>query len=301
VAITHVNDWYALPVAVRASVGNDTRLIADLHEYAPLEFENRWYWLYLYKPMVDYFLKKYIPSASATITVNEMIAEKYQQEFGFQPKVVMNTPSITAAPPFRLTEFETIRIVHHGYAIPDRRLDLMIDTVAQADSRYVLHLMLLDNGTGYLDRLKKMAQTVAPGRVFFDAPVSPSEIVSTISRFDIGFFLLPHTNFSYKAALPNKFFDFIMAGLAVCVGPSPEMARLVNEFECGVVADSFDPFEVAKLLNSLSAEQIDLMKAKSIDARKALSAEREMDKLLDIYGSVISSQGQVAKTMLPNP
>jgi hypothetical protein len=37
------------------------------------------------------------------------------------------------------------------------------------------------------------------------------------------------------------FVEFIQARLAVAVDPSPEMARLVQRYGCGVVAPDFPP------------------------------------------------------------
>jgi hypothetical protein len=130
---------------------------------------------------------------------------------------------------------------------------------------------------------------VAPGRVFFHQPVRPAEIVSRISEFDMGIFVLPFTSFSYWAALPNKFFDFIAAGLAVCIGPSPEMTQLVRQFGFGVVTRSFEPAEVADTLNRLSAADIDQMKLKALEAGDTLNADVEMAKLIALYTGLLET------------
>jgi len=38
-------------------------------------------------------------------------------------------------------------------------------------------------------------------------------------------------------ALSDKLFEFIQACLADAIGPSPEMARIIHEDSCGIVAD----------------------------------------------------------------
>jgi hypothetical protein len=162
----------------------------------------------------------------------------------------------------------------------------MIETLSLTDARYVLHLMLMDRSRGYISDLKGMAQRLAPGRVFFHPPVPPREIVNRISEFDIGFYLIPAVSFNQLAALPNKFFDFVMAGLAVCIGPSPEMARLVRQFGFGLVAPSLDPQSVAALLNALSVEEIDQMKQRALKARDSLNADTELAKLVELYAGL---------------
>ncbi len=200
----------------------------DLREYSPLLRDNRRYWKVFYAPMIDYFLRKYASQVSASITVNETIAEKYALEYGFKPGVVMNIPTIEKQATFKPTDPKEIHLIHHGAAIRDRELDRMIRIIAGTEVRFKLHFMLVDRDPGYIDELQQIANALAPDRVIFKSPVPPAEIVSRISSFDIGLYVLPPLNFNYAAASPNKFFDFVAAGLAVCIGPSSEMARLVK-------------------------------------------------------------------------
>ena len=284
--IIHANDWDTLPLAVKAAQKTGAKILLDLHEYSPLLRENRRYWKLFYAPMIDYFLRKYASTASASITVNQTIAEKYADVYGFKPGVVMNVPPLDRRSVFKPTSAEEIHLVHHGAAIRDRELDRMVQIVAVTETRYKLHFMLVDRDPGYIDELQKLAQAIAPGRVFFEPPVAPAEIVGRISAFDMGLYVLPPLNFNYSAASPNKFFDFVAAGLAVCIGPSPEMARLVRQFDFGVVADSFDPRDMATLLNELNPAEIDRMKHNALTASDHLNADVEMAKLLEIYGQL---------------
>ena len=105
----------------------------------------------------------------------------------------------------------------------------------------------------------------------------------------MGLFLIPPVNFSYQMTLPNKFFEFIMAGLAVAIGPSPAMASIVEQYGLGVVADSFEPEDLARRLNALSADDIDAMKHRSLAVARELNAENEMRQLLDIYARLLTA------------
>ena len=288
--VIHANDWITLPLAAKASEKTGAHIVLDLHEYAPLEWESRRYWKIFYKPMVDYLLKKYMPHVSASVTVGEAIAGRYFKEYGFRPAVIMNTPRPIDSPAFRKTNTEAIRLVHHGGAIRDRRLELMIQTVALADSRYTLHFMLIESSRGYLSYLRTLAQRTAPGRVFFHQPVPPADIIRNLSGFDMGIYLLPLTDFNHSFALPNKFFDFVMAGLSVCVGPSPEMANIARQFGFGAVAQSFEPSDVARVLNYLTASEIDEMKLRAIEASKFLNADMEMRKLIALYFELLGEK-----------
>jgi glycosyltransferase involved in cell wall biosynthesis len=281
------NDWQTLPIAVRARQRTGMKIVADLHEYAPLHWQSRKVWMQLIAPMIDWHLRNAVQHIAGAVAVNRTIADRYEREYGLHCEVVRNIPAITHTAPFRPTDPEHIRLVHHGNATRERRLDIMIHAIARADRRYSLHLRLIDVDRGYLASLRELAARVAPGRVHFEPPMAPQQIVATIAQYDMGIFVLPPVTFNYHAALPNKFFEFLFAGLATCIGPSPEMASIVNEYRCGVVVPSFDPVDVATHLDRLTAADIDAMKQRSIAACSHFVPENEMRVLLGVVAGVL--------------
>ncbi len=287
------NEWKALPVALAATQRYGGRVVADMHEYSPATWDHDPVRRQLFRPLIDHELRRAAPLLAGCVTVCQTIADRYQSEYGIRCGVVRNIPSTSEPAGFRATEPNKVRLIHHGVASRARQLHLMVKTVALCDSRYSLHFMLVDQ-EGYLPELRQLAERIAPGRVFFEPVVAPEQIVSTISRYDIGLFLLPPVTFSYHAALPNKFFEFLFAGLAVCVGPSPEMARIAEQYACGVVVQSFDPKDAAQRLNALSSAEIDEMKRHSIAACPELRPEREGEVMRKLVRDALSGAQSVA-------
>jgi hypothetical protein len=277
------NDWEALPIAAEAAQHLRARLVFDAHEYSPLQREDDFRWRLYRAPVIRYMLKTYATQIDASMTVAPLIAQRYQQEYGLQPAVVMNVPEDTFFSSRSISP-GNIRLVHHGGAASDRHLERMIETIALCDARYSLHFMLVPHTPGYISTLKSYAAKVAPGRVMFHDPVSSERIIEEIVQYDIGFYILEPTSYNKAVALPNKFFDFIAAGLAVCIGPSRSMAELINTYRFGWVAPTFSPKDMAALLNGLSVAQISAMKlaAKEV-AQKHLTSEAEMRKLQGIF------------------
>jgi hypothetical protein len=278
----HANDWEALPVAAEAARRNNARLVFDAHEYSPLMYESNWRWMLYRSPTIKHLLREYTPIVDASTTVAPLIAERYNQEFSLNPIVVFNAPDSIRLPSSELDP-HNIRLIHHGSAMRDRRLEAMIETLALCDRRYSLHLMLVDHTPGYLQHLGELADELAPDRVTFHDPVAPEEIVQRISEYDVGLYLLEPTSYNNTVALPNKFFDFIAAGLAVCVGPSPSMAELVRQYGFGCVTPSFEPCDAAETLNRLSVDQLEAMQQAARQAAQQFNAEKEMGKVLELY------------------
>ena len=171
-------------------------------------------------------------------------------------------------------------------ASPERGIEVMIETMDYVDSRFHLDLMLVANyQQDYLQQLEQMVKTRNNVRIL--SPVPFEEIIPFTSRYDIGFYILKPANFNHLYALPNKFFEFIQARLMVAIGPSPEMARLVKQYDLGIIAKDFSAKEMAKSLNALTKEQILQYKENANQTAKILNAEKEGEKLLKILEEVL--------------
>jgi glycosyltransferase involved in cell wall biosynthesis len=282
----HANDWNTLPIAVEAAKKLGGRVVVfDAHEYGPLELADRLGWRVAYSAMIRRLLRRYAPAADASLTVAPAIAERYKRELGIDPLVLMNAPANTGPPPQEAAAFdpEDIRLVYHGGAIPNRGLEAMIRTLALCERRYTLHLLLVGDDLAYIRRLKALAEELTPGRVTFHDPVPPEEIIGHIASYQVGFCFVAPTNYNNLVCLPNKFFDFIAAGLPVCIGPSPSMIEIADSYGFACVAASFEPRDLAAALNGLSAARLAEMRAAARRAAGEINADREMGKLVEVY------------------
>ncbi len=269
------NDLEALPVALAASGGQP--VIMDAHEYAPREFDESLWWRLLVQPYKVALCRRYLSRAAAMVTVCDGIAAEYRDRFGVMPGVITNAPDAEPLEPHP-TDPRRMRMIHHGGATRSRKIELMIRMMAHLDSRFELDLMLVPESGDYVDELKRLA--AGDPRIRFVPPVPMREIARTLSAYDIGLYLLEPNNFNNRMALPNKFFEFIQGRLAVAIGPSPEMARIVTEHGLGVVAAAFTPRSLADALNRLDASSIDAFKARSHAVARDLSSERNAEKFL---------------------
>jgi Glycosyltransferase Family 4 len=279
------NDVEALPLAL--ALAGKRPVILDAHEYAPRELEERAVWRIFKQGYAYYLCHTYLKRATRVITVAPGIAEEYERVFDVKPIVVCN-----AAPArglvVRPTPLRSIRMIHHGHAIPTRRIENMIEVTRGLDGRFQLDLVLVPTFPRYLEKLKTMSG--ADTRVRFLPPLPLDNIVPFSNTYDIGLYLLQPSSFNNLHALPNKFFEFIQARLAVAIGPSPEMARIVSEFDCGVVANDFEPASLAGTLNRLTSADIDRMKAGSERAARVHNAEANAEKLRSIVASVLGGR-----------
>lgn len=275
------NEWPAL-LATLDAVGRRTPVVFDAHEYSPEEFDD-WKTRTLYSPLAVRTIMRAALLRIPTITVAPAIAERYRQEFGLDVTTVLNAPKLPAAIPRlnRMSSGSQVRLIHHGAAMRVRRLELMIDAIALADARFDLTFMLVGDPR-YIEELRARAAARAPGRVHFVAPVSPTDIATALAAFDLGIFVLETRLYNYAMSLPNKLFDFVVAGLGVVIGPSPAMTELGNRYGFAHVAEDFTPMAVARSLNALGADDVVRLRSAARLASAHLNADVEMPRFIAI-------------------
>ncbi|WP_418608479.1 hypothetical protein [Georgenia sp. SUBG003] len=105
--------------------------------------------------------------------------------------------------------------------------------------------------------------------------MTPDVLPHTLNRFDLGVYWMPPVNTNARLALPNKFFDFIQARLAIAVGPTLEMQRVVEQYGLGRVSDGFDVEACVRSVRAMSREDIARFKKASHEAARDLSFETD--------------------------
>ncbi len=284
------NDVESLPFAF--SIKKNAKIIFDAHEYAPRHFEDRLTWRIFFQPFNIHLCKKYIPQVDAMITVGKGLANEYKKNFGIRPTIITNATWYSEIKPSKI-EDSKIRLIHHGGSTPSRKLELMIEMMTYLDDRFTLDLMLIvpqlasAKTSNYINTLKQLA--ASDQRIQFLRPLKSNELVSFLNRYDVGVFLLPPVNFNYANTLPNKLFDFVQARLAIAIGPTPEMAEIVNHYDIGVVAENFTAKALADKLSTFTTEKLNGFKLNAEKAAIELTAERNKEKLEEMIRSLVGA------------
>lgn len=276
------NDLDALPLALTAKPC--AKVLFDAHEYSPKEWEDVWRWRLFHQPYVKALCKEYLKKADAMITVSKGIADAFTKEFNVEPKVVRNALCYQDLRP-STTDYKKIRFVHHGGACRSRQIEKMIRVIGKLETSHELHLFLVPNDPRYLSYLKKQAKKYK--NIYIHPALPYQQLLQTLNQYDAGLYLLPPNSFNSRWALPNKFFDFIQARLAIVIGPSPEMASLVRKHNLGTITRDFSENSLLKTIQETSPLKIEHFKQNAHRAAKLLSFEKEKENFLE----VVNSQG----------
>lgn len=256
------------------------KLVFNAHEFHPKEFEGDLRWKNTWGKIYDEIYRVYLPKVDLLINVCEGIANECRIKYGKDSLIIPNAgPYKDGIAPI-LKASGKIKLIHHGVAIRERKLELMIELASKLEEQFELDMMLVYQDEEYYYHLCKLAEQTNNVRLI--PSVSYEEIISFIHGYDIGLFLLPPVNFNYLHALPNKFFEFVQARLAIAVGPSPEMAELVKKYDLGIVSDDFTVASMSEKLKSLTHLKINSFKNSSHSAASVLNSE-QYEKLLLVF------------------
>ena len=268
------NDVMSVPFAITLKPRGGVH--ADLHEYATRQQEEVWRWRQFISPYYAFLLRKWVTQAGSATTVGDALAREYGREFGIDCGVVFNAPARADLPEGAVGD--PIRLVHAGGATP-LRLEILLDAMDHVTSGATLDLYLVDSGSGYANTVRQ--RYAEHPRVHVHEAVPTDELVSTLNGYDVGVHILAPVSFNHRYAMPNKIFDYIQARLGVLVGPSPEMALLVNDNRLGWVSDDFSPEAVARCIDALTPEGVREAKTASGRAAQVLCADEQVQGWAD--------------------
>ncbi|MCB8820167.1 glycosyltransferase [Microvirga rosea] len=286
------NDWTALPIAGRLAREQGGILVYDTHELAADEYAQRLRWQLLNRPVTVALESRGVRQAALVTCVSDGIADRLQEIYDLKtrPQVIRNTPSYQEMP-FRPTR-ERIRVLYHGIVAPGRGLEECILSVPSWRKEFSLTIRGPAHD-GYRATLEALiARAGVRDRVDLAPAVPMVDLVREANPFDVGLFALPDHSRHNRFALPNKFFEYTMAGLALCVSDLPEMSRLVKEYDLGLLFKGMEPSVISAAINSLDPATIDRYKQRSLAAARRLNWEKESEKLVSLCSQLLDAKGK---------
>jgi glycosyltransferase involved in cell wall biosynthesis len=282
------HDWFAAPVAERLAKKLDIPFSIDLHEYSRAQYMSNRLWRLVDRPWVHAMQARFLPRAAALTTVCDGIADLLFEEYPLaeRPTVVRSFTEFRELP-VRSTG-ERITALYHGILAPTRGLE---EAIASAPEwKPDIHLVIRGNGPeSYVSELNALIDRMnVRDRVTIEGPVPAVQMVDRANAAaDVGYFVQAEISPQKRFTLPNKFFEYVTARLALCVSDLPEMARFVNEHDLGVLVGEATPASIAAALNGLDRDAIDRFKRHSAEAARILDWNREKEVMLRLYDRLV--------------
>ncbi len=148
-------------------------------------------------------------------------------------------------------------------------------SILQLKGRQDIKLVLVGQGK-LKPELEQLAQEKKLRNVIFLDPVNKSRLAELMAGADIGMQTLANIPAFYYGTSPNKFFDYIAAGVPVLNNYPGWIADLINEAECGFAVSPDDPeaFADALIYASQNRQELINMGQKAVTLAESFSRPR---------------------------
>ena len=105
---------------------------------------------------------------------------------------------------------------------------------------------------------------------------------------DAGLSLDKDMSINYRYSLPNKLFDYIYGGIPVLASDLPEVRKIVEGYDVGMIISSHDPVEIANALMKMIADTDSMARWKknAIHASGELNWEKEQRVLINFFQEI---------------
>ncbi len=287
--IFHAHDLDTLLAAYLVARLTGKKLIYDFHELYTEQFQEgvkSKLWRRFYSGLERILARR----ADLGMTVCDSIGQHFGREYGLQGVVtVKNVPvyqDYCHSSPERGRERV---ILYHGLYFRNRGLDQLIESV-----QYFKRGRLILRGFGdWEEELRALVNAKGLHRkVEFAPPVPMVELVKAAGEADVGVAPFIPVCLNTRFCLPNKLFEYMMAGLAIVGSDLPEMRKVILGHHVGAVFDPHDPREIARVINEVLDDEarLEQMKDNARHAAKTIyNWEIEEGTLLKAYDRLFAA------------
>ena len=227
--------------------------------------------------------KKFVPKFKLGYTVSEGVAEELNRRYGVHYHTIRNLPVLYPLPEIPK---EDIFILYQGAVNEARGFEYLIPAMQAINVR----LVICGDGN-FMQQLKELISTYNQGdKIEIRGMITPDALRVVAGQATLGIALAEREGLNQWLALPNKFLDYIHAGLPQLTMNYPEYRKINDQFEVAVLIDDLSPETIAKSINNLLVNSVlyRRLRENSLAARKVLNWQQEEKKLLAFYKSVFT-------------
>jgi glycosyltransferase involved in cell wall biosynthesis len=225
--------------------------------------------------------RKTVPKFQLGYTVSESIAGEFNRRYGVKYAVIRN---ITRLRELKLSPQSEKFILYQGAVNEARAFEYLVPAM-----KWINNKLVICGDGNFMDQLKQLIKdNGAEDKVELKGMLDPEELWSISQKAAIGMGVAENTGINQYLALPNKFFDYIHAGLPQIAMNFPEYVKINQQFEVAVLIDELNPERIAAAVNNLLHNTVlyQRLRENCLKARQVLNWQQEEKKLLGFYQSV---------------
>jgi len=244
--IYHAHNDNALLACFIVALLRRKPLIFEAHEMPlyVLEHAHR-----LVATVITIIFKAIVQRCAGIIVVSPPIVQEVQKHYS-----ISNIALVRNIPPYRsVTKSNHLRaylglsattriVLYQGNIQPDRCLDKLVQATKFLSTDIVVVLMGKSVGTTATELTTLARQEGRIKQLKILPPVPPDELLEWTASADIGMIMSsPDYSMNTRVFLPNKLFEYMMAGLPVLTSPLIAVEEILHTYDVGRVLVSLEP------------------------------------------------------------
>jgi glycosyltransferase involved in cell wall biosynthesis len=297
--IYHAHNDNALPACYIAAKLRCKPLVYEAHEMPlyPLE-DTSHSWA---RMLITQLFIGMVRRCAGVITVSGPIIEELYNRYQITGiSLIRNIPPYQVVPRSnRLRQYlglsPEVRIaLYQGNLQPGRGLAALVRAAVFLELNTVIVMMGKGVGSTPAELEALAVREGVTDRIKIMPPVPQEELLDWTASADIGLIAsAPDYSLNIRMLLPNKLFEYLMAGLPVLSSPLEATARVVKTYDVGRVLYSLEPADIGAEINAMLTDRTKLERWR----HNALEAaqhefcwEKESLQLIHLYHTILTKQ-----------
>jgi len=255
-----------------------SNIVVDLREYHPKSQRNIIFY-FTYRFIYLHIYRNYLTQLENVLTVSEVHRDILERKFGVKSEVILSAPVyVSDKSTLVKTNKQKIDFVYLGLANSSRGIRLICKSFEKLkDSN--LHLYLSGNPS-YIQKLRLKFRDNENIKIY--EMVDTTQVIGTLKKYDVGicYFRKP---WNTRNSLPNKFFSYIHADLALLVYENSQMGILVNRYGIGKTVKHYTIRSFSRVVSSFTLPLLREYQKNSNELKLVFNFQNEALKLKKIF------------------
>jgi glycosyltransferase involved in cell wall biosynthesis len=299
--IYHASELTALPACGIVAALRHKPLVYEAYELPiPYPETSVAFWRKSAK-FLNHFLAFVLPCCAGVIATSPFHAWEMQKHFHLKEICLLRN-----IPPYKVVQkSERLRrqlglnpdihiALYQGNIQSDRGLDKLVRAAKFLEQNNVIVMM----GKGPKEMLSELESLIVneevTDRIKILPPVPYEELLAWTASADIGLTVLPPDySLRIQLCLPNKLFEYLMAGVPVLATQLDAVQEIIQTYDVGRIVPSAEPKDIGAAINAMLADREALarMSRNALEAaERDLRWEKESNELISLYQKILYSR-----------
>lgn len=228
--------------------------------------------------------KKFVPKFANGYTVSQSIAKEFFARYQVRYETIRNMPVVE---PGNLRTPMGRNILYQGAVNEGRGLENLVPAMKLIDAK----LVICGDGN-FMHELKRIiAEHGLEEKIELRGMLPPDRLAAISAECYLAVAVPDKKGLNQWLALPNKFFDYMHAGLPQVTVNFPEYTLLNAKYEVAVLIDNTKPETIAAAVNKLLTDVVvyNRLRENCLLARSEYNWQNEELKLITFYKNLFTA------------